>query len=134
MPDFYHFFHLLLCLKLYCVFEIFSIQELKTSLTLGELEFKNKFELENQLRNQEMKLLKDNIEKYNKYIFDLKENIERKRQVISNKKQMNVILCDLARIKKGEIQCLETLQYNNSESIKKSLHEIRKSEKELLLK
>lgn len=108
--------------------------KLKTSLTLGEIEFKNKFELENQLRNQEMKLLKDNIEKYNKYIFDLKENIERKRQVISNKKQMNVILCDLARIKKGEIQCLETLQYNNSESIKKSLLEIRKSEKELLLR
>lgn len=107
---------------------------LKTSLTLGEIQFKNKFELENQLRNQEMKLLKDNIEKYNKYIFDLKENIDRKRQIISNKKQMNVILCDLARIKKGEIQCLETLQYNNSEGIKKSLFEIRKSEKELLIK
>lgn len=107
---------------------------LKTSLTLGEIEFKNKFELENQLRNQEMELLKDNIEKYNKYIFDLKENIERKRQIITNKKQMNLILCDLARIKKGEIQCLETLQYNNSESIKKSLFEIRKSEKELLIR
>jgi len=107
---------------------------LKTSVTLGEIEFKNKYELENQLRNQEMKLLKENMEKYNKYVFDLKENIEKKRQIISNKKQMNVILCDLARIKKGEIQCLETLQYNNSENIRKSLLDIRKSEKELLIK
>ncbi len=118
--------------------EIISIKKenytLKTSVTLGEIEFKSKFELENQLRNQELKLLKENMEKYNKYIFDLKENIAKKRLIIINKKQMNVILCDLARIKKGEIQCLETLQYNNSDNIRKTLFEIRKNEKELLLR
>lgn len=107
---------------------------LKSSLTLGEIEFKNKFELENQLRNQEMKLLKENIEKYDKYIYSLKERVEKKRKIIRSIKHMNVILCDLARVKKGEIQCLETLQYNNSENIRNSLYEIRKTEKELLIK
>ena len=107
---------------------------LKSSLTLGEIEFKNRYELENQLRNQEMKLLKENFENYLKYVDDLKDKIDKKRQIINNKKQMNVILCDLARVKKGEIQCLETLQYNNSDTIQISLIEIRTSEKELLVK
>jgi len=108
--------------------------ELKSSLTLGEVEFRNKFELDNKLKNQEIKILKDNLEKFQKYFEEMQDKLDKKKRVLTKTKQMNVILCDLARIKKGEIQCLETIQYNDSDSIKKSLVELRKSEKILLTK
>ena len=107
---------------------------MKSSLTLGEVEFRSKFELDNKLKNQEMKILKDNLGKFQKYLEEMQDKLDMKKKVLTKTKQMNVILCDLARIKKGEIQCLETLQYNDSDSVKKSLIEIRKSEKTLLTK
>ncbi len=105
---------------------------LHSKLQILEMEHKNKYEIEMQLKNQEMNQLKDNVSKYEKYINDLKESISKKKEVIENKKQMNIILCDLAKVKKAEVQCLETLQYANTENIRKTLEKIRQNEKELL--
>jgi len=107
---------------------------LQSKLQILELEYKNKYELEIQLKNQEMKQLKENVSKYEKYISDLRESINKKKEIIENKKQMNIILCDLAKVKKAEVQCLETLQYANTENIRNTLEKIRSNEKELLEK
>lgn len=107
---------------------------LQSKLQILEIEHKNKYELEMQLKNKEMKEIKENVAKYEKYIGELKESISRKKDVIENKKQMNIILCDLAKVKKAEVQCLETLQYANTENIRKTLEKIRANEKDLLEK
>lgn len=107
---------------------------LQSKLQILEIEYKNKYELEIQLKSREMKELKDNVAKYEKYIGELKESINKKKDVIENKKQMNIILCDLAKVKKAEVQCLETLQYANTENIRKTLEKIRANEKDLLEK
>merc|ERR1712032_634006 len=99
---------------------------------MGEVEYKNKYELELQIKSQELKNLKENVGKYENNIRDLKESIGKKREIIENKKQMNIILCDLAKIKKAEVNCLETLQYANTDNLKKTLEKIRNNEKDLL--
>jgi len=107
---------------------------LQSKLQIFEMEYNNKCELEMQLKNKEMKELKENVAKYEKYIGELKESISKKKEVIENKKQMNIILCDLAKVKKAEVQCLETLQYANTDNIRKTLEKIRANEKDLLEK
>ena len=107
---------------------------LQSKLQLMEMEYKNKYELELQIKSQELKNLKENVIKYENNIRDLKDSINRKREIIENKKQMNIILCDLAKIKKAEVQCLETLQYANTENLRKTLEKIRSNEKDLLEK
>ena len=105
---------------------------LQSKLQILEIDYKNKNELELQLKNKELKSLKENVQKYEKYITELKESINKKKEIIANKKEMNIILCDLAKVKKAEVQCLETLQYANTENIRKTLEKIRHNEKELL--
>ena len=73
---------------------------LQSKLQLMEMEYKNKYELELQIKSQELKTLKENVIKYENNIRNLKDSINRKREIIENKKQMNIILCDLAKIKK----------------------------------
>ena len=55
-----------------------------------EMEYKNKYELELQIKSQELKTLKENVIKYENNIRDLKDSINRKREIIENKKQMNI--------------------------------------------
>jgi len=59
----------------------------------------------------------------------------KKKRVIDNKKNMNLMLVDLAKIKKQEVTCLETLQYAvNPANLKETLIKIREHEKDLLSK
>jgi len=64
----------------------------------------------------------------------MKDTLKKKQRVIENKKKMNLMLVDLAKIKKGEIQCLETLHYTGSANLKETLVKIRDNEKEILSK
>jgi len=64
----------------------------------------------------------------------LKETLKKKQRIIDNKKKMNLLLVDLAKIKKGEVQCLETLHYTQSTNLKDTLQKIRDNEKEIFSK
>lgn len=105
---------------------------LSSKLEVLEIEFKNKHEHENKIRQQELKNLKEKEKKYEKLLIEMKETLRRKQRVIDNKKKMNLMLVDLAKIKRGEVQCIETMQYSNSSNIKDTLAKIRENEKEIL--
>ncbi len=105
---------------------------LSAKLEVLEIEYKNKFESENKIRQNEVKTLREKESKYEKLILEMKETLKKKQRIIENKKRMNLMLVDLAKIKKGEVQCLETLHYTNSANIKETLIKIRENEKELL--
>ena len=60
---------------------------------------------------------------------ELNENIKRKKKIISIKKKENVILADIVILKRSEIQCIEALQYVQSDSIKENLDNLREKEK-----
>jgi hypothetical protein len=107
---------------------------LSSKLEVLEIEYKNKVENENKIKNQELKLLREKENEYKKIIGDMKEIIKKKQVIIENKKKMNLLLVDLAKIKKGEVQCLETMHYTNSEKLKETLIKIRENEKDILSK
>lgn len=60
---------------------------------------------------------------------ELNENIKKKKKIISIKKKENVILADIVILKRSEIQCIEALQYVQSDSIKENLDNLREKEK-----
>lgn len=99
-----------------------------------EIEYRNKVEIEFKQKTHELKSMKDKESKYEKTISDLKETLRKKQRIIENKKKMNLMLVDLAKIKKGEVQCLETLHYTNSSNLRETLTKIRENEKTLLSK
>jgi myosin heavy subunit len=105
---------------------------LSAKLEVMEIDYKTKFENENKIRTNEIKILREKEIKYEKIINEMKDTLKKKQRIIENKKRMNLMLVDLAKIKKGEVQCLETLHYTNSTNIKETLIKIRENEKELL--
>lgn len=105
---------------------------LSAKLEVMEIDYKTKFENENKIRTNEIKILREKEIKYEKMINEMKDTLKKKQRIIENKKRMNLMLVDLAKIKKGEVQCLETLHYTNSTNIKETLIKIRENEKELL--
>lgn len=60
---------------------------------------------------------------------ELNESIKKKKKIISIKKKENVILADIVILKRSEIQCIEALQYVQSDSIKENLDNLREKEK-----
>jgi len=65
-----------------------------------DIEIRNKTENESKIRMQEMKQLKEKEGKYYKTINELKETLKKKQRIIDNKKKMNLLLVDLAKINK----------------------------------
>ncbi len=107
---------------------------LTSKLELLQIDYKNKIENENKLRQNEIKSLREKEKKYENLISQLKETLTKKVRIIENKKTMNLLLVDLAKIKKVEVQCMETIHYTNSTNIKETLNKIRENEKEILSK
>ena len=99
-----------------------------------EIDYRNKVEIEFKQKTYELKSMKEKETKYEKTISDLKDTLKKKGRIIENKKKMNLMLVDLAKIKKGEVQCLETLHYTNSSNLRETLTKIRENEKTLLSK
>ncbi len=64
----------------------------------------------------------------------MKEILKKKQSILENKKTINGILVDIIKVKRSEVQCLEALQYANSNNLKENLLKIRENEKILLSK
>ncbi len=79
-------------------------------------------------------LLEKNLNKTNSTIKELEKKIVNKKKIIQTKKKVNIILVDLVKCKKNEIQCIEVLKVCNQEKISKTLETIRKNEKKYLLR
>jgi hypothetical protein len=86
------------------------------------------------LKGNDLKMMKEKERKYEKAIGEMKEVLRKKQKVLDNKKKMNLLLVDLAKVKKGEVQCIEHLQFTNSVSIKETLNRLREQEKDILSK
>ena len=107
---------------------------LNSKYEMLEIEYRNKVDVEFKKKTQELKSMKEKETKYEKIVADLKDTLKNKQKIIENKKKMNLMLVDLAKIKKGEVQCLETLHYTNSTNLKETLTKIRENERTLLSK
>jgi chromosome segregation ATPase len=106
--------------------------QLQSRVEFLEKEYRDKSDNEKMIRMNELKQLREKEKKYLKLIQEMKETLKKKQRVIENKKNMNLMLVDLAKIKKGEVQCLETMQYTSSDKLKETLLKIRDNERELL--
>ena len=59
-------------------------------------------------------------------------SLNKRTKILENKKKMNLLLVDLAKLKKREVQIIETLKITNSSQLKESLINLRENEKNLL--
>jgi hypothetical protein len=84
------------------------------------------------MKGNDYKLLKERERKYEKALAEMKEILRKKQKVLDNKKKMNLLLVDLARVKKGEVQCIEHLQYSSSVSVEETLKKLKEQEKDIL--
>ena len=78
--------------------------------------------------NELIKTNKNNEEK----IENLTNSLNKRTKILENKKKMNLLLVDLAKLKKREVQIIETLKITNSSQLKESLINLRENEKNLL--
>jgi chromosome segregation ATPase len=83
-------------------------------------------------KDNEIKFLKENERKYKKLVKEMDETLKKKQKILDNKKKMNLLLVDLAKVKKGEVQCIETLQITGSNSLRETLGKLREQEKEII--
>jgi len=83
-----------------------------------------------------LNLYKDKINKYDKYIAEMKDVLKKKQAIIETKKLMNFSLVELCKIKKTEVSCLETVVKSSlmSSTLKDSLVKIKSTEEDLLKK
>ena len=58
----------------------------------------------------------------------------KKDETLENKKKINLLLVDIVKMKRGEVQCLEALRLTNSNNLKENLDKIRSNESLLLKK
>lgn len=105
---------------------------LSSQLEMMDMEVNGRTRQENTLKENELKLLREKDKKYEKLVLEMKEHLKKKQNIIENKKRMNLMLIELAKIKKGEVQCLEALQYTESSNVRDTLAKIRENEKEIL--
>ena len=108
--------------------------QLMSKVECLEKEYRDKSKTEKMVKMNELKQLREKERRYAKMITEMKDTLKKKQRVIDNKKNMNLMLIDLAKIKKGEVQCLETMQYTSSDKLKETLAKVRENERELLSK
>jgi hypothetical protein len=106
--------------------------DLKSKLKILDMEYKNKYDSDMLIKEKELKEFKEKIYEQEKHIKELKNVIIKKKEIIANKKQLNIILCDLGKIKKAEVQLIEALKITKSEDLRKTLENLRDNEKDLL--
>lgn len=107
---------------------------LKSTVEYKESEILHKYENSIKNKNQEIFILKEKEFKYEKIVIEMKEILKKKQFLIENKKKINLLLVDIVKIKRGEVQCLEALRLTNSINLKENLDKIRSNESILLKK
>ena len=104
---------------------------------------KSKIEvLDSQMKNRndsDTKQLKLSISELNQKVIDyetqmnhLQSSYDKKTKQLENKKKMNLLLIDIARLKKSEVHCIEGLNLTNSSQLKRTLEDLREQEESLL--
>lgn len=104
---------------------------------------KSKIEvLDSQIKNRndsDTKQLKLSISELNQKVIDyetqmnhLQSSYDKKTKQLENKKKMNLLLIELAKLKKSEVHCIEGLNLTNSSQLKQTLEDLRKQEESLL--
>ena len=111
--------------------EYFNLQP---QCLIVEKEQKNKHFTEIENKNKEIKSLYENNLKNEKYLSFYKEKLIKIKGILNNKKEMNLFLCDLAKIKNSQVKILENLENSKSEKIKKNLEQIKIKENKILEK
>jgi len=91
--------------------------------------FKLNLEFQSKINNLEKECNKKSLN-----INNFEKKLEKKKKVISIKKQVNLILVDLVKCKKNELQCIEALKILDTDKMRKTLDTIRKNEKKYLIK
>ena len=106
--------------------------QIKNSININNSAQENKnlaqFQNLNLKYNELIKTNKNNEEK----IENLLNSLNKRTKILENKKKMNLLLVDLAKLKKREVQIIETLKITNSSQLKESLINLRENEKNLL--
>jgi hypothetical protein len=106
--------------------------QIKNSININNSAQENKnlaqFQNLNLKYNELIKTNKNNEEK----IENLTNSLNKRTKILENKKKMNLLLVDLAKLKKREVQIIETLKITNSSQLKESLINLRENEKNLL--
>ena len=106
--------------------------QIKNSININNQAQENKnlaqFQNLNLKYNELIKTNKNNEEK----IENLTNSLNKRTKILENKKKMNLLLVDLAKLKKREVQIIETLKITNSSQLKESLINLRENEKNLL--
>ena len=80
----------------------------------------------------QMKKLENVNKELQEKIEKLKENLNKKNDILESKKKMNLLLIDLAKIKKNEVNCIEGLNLTKSDQLKNALITLRTKESILL--
>jgi uncharacterized protein (DUF3084 family) len=91
--------------------------------------FKLNLEYQSKINNFEKEL-----EKKRNILQEYEQKLCKRKKIIGVKKKVNLILVDLVKCKKNELQCLEAIKIVDSEKIRNTLDSIRRNEKNYLLK
>ena len=106
----------------------------KGKLEILEVDYKNKFESEIKMKSSEILGLKEKSKTYEKLVNELKEILKKKQRIIDFKKQINLMLVELLKLKRTEVQYLEAHKYTNSSNLKENINKIKENEQDLLNK
>ena len=98
--------------------------------------------LDSQIKNRsegDIKQMKKTVAELNQKIIDfetqvssLQTTLDKKTKSLESKKKMNLLLIELAKIKKSEVHCIEGLNLTNSSQLKQTLESLRQKEATLL--
>ena len=89
--------------------------------------------------DSDTKQLKQSLTELNQKVIDyetqmnhLQTSYDKQSKQLESKKKMNLLLIDLAKLKKSEVHCIEGLNLTNSSQLKQTLEALRKQEETLL--
>ena len=100
---------------------------------INEIENKSRIFNDSQTKNQEILVFSSKIKSYEKLIFDMKEVLKKKQNLLTFKRNVNRLLIELLQLKKSEISCLDDQKNNiNNEKALENFGIIREKEKILL--
>ena len=85
--------------------EKLRIKKEETKKTFDTIEINNRYKNEKDIKllNKELKELKEKEKKYDSILSDIKASLKDKSEIITQKKQLNQLLIQLANLKKEEV-------------------------------
>ena len=107
---------------------------LKSKIEILKAQYKNQSTVDIKKLNKDIQELQMKEASYLSEIDSTKEKLEKSALRLNNKKKMNLLLIQLAKVKNTQVQCLEGLKLTSSAQLKEALTNAKVEESELLKK